>query len=102
MLSFNAQEKLTTLGRRLKEERLERNEPQKEFASRLGVSIPTLLKMERGDPSVSIGFWVQALWLLDRLGELDRLLAAEQSLFDRYASQTRRKRQRATRRIKHD
>ncbi len=102
MISFTAQQKLNVLGLRLREERLERDEPQKEFASRMGVSIPTLFRMERGDPSVSIGSWAQALWLLDRLDELDRLLVAKQSLFDRYASQSRKKRQRATRRKKHD
>ena len=102
MISFIMQERLNTLGRRLKEARLERDEPQKEFAARLGISIPTLFKMEHGDASVSIGLWVQALWLLDRLDELDQLLANKKSLFDLYESQTRKKRQRATKRNKHD
>lgn len=54
--------------------RLDRNETQKRFSSRLGVSVPTLRAMGQGDPGVRIGLWVEALWLLDRLDDLDRLL----------------------------
>jgi hypothetical protein len=40
---------------------------------RIGVSVPTLIRMERGDPSVSIGVYTTALWLLglsSALGEI--------------------------------
>ena len=50
MISIDAKEKLSRLGLRLLECRLGRNEPQERFAARLGVSIPTLRKMENGDP----------------------------------------------------
>jgi hypothetical protein len=43
------------------------------MADRVMVSRPTLLKMERGDPSVSMGTYATALFVLglvDSLGEL--------------------------------
>jgi transcriptional regulator with XRE-family HTH domain len=75
MFSDNITTKLQSLGTRLKEARLERNESQKRFTARLGVSIPTLRKMEKGDPTVAVGTWAQALWLLDRVEDLDKILA---------------------------
>lgn len=72
---------LKNLGRRLKTARLARNDSQKEFAWRIGVSIPTLQNMEQGKPTVAIGTWIKALNVLDRLDDMDRLLAPEESLF---------------------
>lgn len=97
MFSVNCDEKLRQLGRRLRDARLKRNEPQREFAVRLGVSIPTLRKMETGDPSVSLGVWVEALDLLDRLSDIDHLLAFQQSLFEQYDSSKKKPRQRVSR-----
>lgn len=61
---------LATLGERLALARLRRRESQKEWAARLGVSVPTLIRMERGDPSVRIGVYATALWLAGMSGEL--------------------------------
>ncbi|WP_024333198.1 helix-turn-helix transcriptional regulator [Desulfotignum balticum] len=72
---------LKNLGQRLKTARLARNDSQKEFAWRIGVSIPTLQNMEQGKPTVAIGTWIKALNMLDRLDDLNRLLAPEESLF---------------------
>ncbi len=72
---------LENLGRRLKAARLERNDSQKEFAWRIGVSIPTLQNMEQGRSTVSIGTWVKALAVLDRLDDLDELFTPGESLF---------------------
>ncbi|CCK79077.1 helix-turn-helix domain-containing protein [Desulfobacula toluolica] len=89
-------DKIKQLGQRLKKARLERNDPQREFAFRIGVSIPTLYKMEQGDPSISIGKWEKALAVLDRLDDLDYLLAPRKSLFEEVRNQKRDKpRQRA-------
>ncbi len=96
MFSVELKAKLIQLGQRLRDARLNRNEPQREFAVRLGVSIPTLRKMETGDPSVSIGLWVDALDLLGRLSDVDHLLAPRQSLFGQYGAEQARKRRRAT------
>ncbi|EMS78150.1 helix-turn-helix domain-containing protein [Desulfotignum phosphitoxidans] len=72
---------LKNLGQRLKTARLARNDSQKEFAWRIGVSIPTLQNMEQGKPTVAIGTWIKALNMLDRLDDLNHLLAPEESLF---------------------
>lgn len=99
MFSDIQKETLENLGRRLRDARLSRNDPQKEFAFRIGVSIPTLHKMEQGSPTVSVGAWVKALWVLNRLEDLDGLLAPRQSLFDQLDAMEKNKpRQRARRR----
>ena len=98
MFSFNCENALRHLGARLRRARLDRDEPQREFAARLGVSIPTLRKMENGEPSVSMGLWTEALELLGRLSELDGLLAPSPSLFAQYEAEKKKQRQRASRR----
>jgi len=55
---------LAALGEHLALARVRRKESQKQWAQRIGISVPTLIRMERGDPSVSIGVYTTALWLL--------------------------------------
>ena len=43
----------------------------------MGVSVPTLQRLEAGDPSVGIGIIATALWLIKRDGELRNLAAPE-------------------------
>lgn len=64
---------LAALGERLALARLRRRESQKEWAARLGVSVPTLIRMERGDPSVRMGVYATALWLAGMSAELAEL-----------------------------
>lgn len=64
---------LEKLGADLAVARLRRRESLATWAKRLGCSVPTLLRMESGDPGVSMGIWVSALWLVqlhDSLAEL--------------------------------
>ena len=61
---------MKSLGRRLKNARLELNDSQKEFAFRIGVSIPTLYKMEQGNASVAIGKWIKALTMLGKIDDV--------------------------------
>ncbi len=90
---------LAELGLRLKNARLERDDSQKTFSFRIGVSVPTLQKMEQGSPQVAIGTWIRALSILDRLNDVQAILAPEKSLADRYYSfQKVRGRQRASKR----
>ena len=84
MLNVKENDILKNLGFRLKNARLEINDPQKEFSFRIGVSIPTLYKMEQGNPSISIGTWVKALSMLGRLDDIDQLIAPKESLFAQY------------------
>ncbi|MDY0302134.1 MAG: helix-turn-helix transcriptional regulator [Trichlorobacter sp.] len=91
-------EELSALGARLKAERLQRNETQKTFAARIGVSIPTLNKMENGAATVAIGHWVAALQMLSRTDDIQHLLAPHKNLFMQYKEQQQAPgRQRASR-----
>jgi transcriptional regulator with XRE-family HTH domain len=98
MISVETKEKIFQLGKRLRENRLDRDEPQERFAARLGVSVPTLRKMENGDPNVKIGTWIEALRLLNRLSDVDSVLKKDQTLFDEWDKKQKKKRQRATKR----
>lgn len=76
---------IETLGAHLAVARVRRKESQATRAKRIGVSVPTLSRMENGDPTVSLGAYAQALWLIGRDGELARIAAPE---FDRGALET--------------
>lgn len=68
---------LEKLGADLAVARLRRKESLKTWARRIGVSIPTVQRLEAGDPSVGIGIVATALWLIQRDGELAKLAAPE-------------------------
>lgn len=95
MVSDSVQSALGSLGERLRAERLARNEAQARFAARLGVSVPTLRRLEQGDASTQMGHWLAALDILGRLAEAEGLLAPRYSLFD--AAVAPKTRQRARR-----
>ncbi len=97
MISENISTLLQTLGDRLRVERLARNESQTRFAARLGISVPTLRRMEQGDASAQFGHWLTALTLLGRINEAEALLAPRYSLFDAAARVEKPPRQRARR-----
>lgn len=97
LISHEASDILRGLGGRLRDERLRRNETQQVFAARIGTSVPTLLRMETGDPKVQFGFWVAALEVLDRSADLNHLLATV-DLFERFEQAQKPRRQRASRR----
>ena len=65
------------LGADLAVARLRRKESLKTWAKRMGVSVPTLQRLESGDPSVGIGIVATALWLIQRDGELSHIAAPE-------------------------
>lgn len=66
---------LRSLGENLAIARVRRRESQRAWARRLGVSVPTLIRMERGDPGVGAGIYTTALWLIGRAGALPELAA---------------------------
>jgi transcriptional regulator with XRE-family HTH domain len=66
---------LAQLGSDLAVARLRRKESLKNWAKRLGVSVPTLLRLEAGEPSVSVGVLATALWLIGRDSALGNLAA---------------------------
>ena len=65
------------LGADLAVARLRRKESLKTWAQRMGVSVPTLQRLEAGDPGVGIGIVVTALWLIQRDDALAQLAAPE-------------------------
>jgi hypothetical protein len=65
------------LGADLAVARLRRKESLKTWAKRMGVSVPTLQRLEAGDPGVGIGIVATALWLIQRDGAIAQLAAPE-------------------------
>jgi transcriptional regulator with XRE-family HTH domain len=70
-----ATQALRSLGENLAIARVRRRESQRVWAKRLGISVPTLIRMERGDPGVGIGIYATALWLMGRVNALPELAA---------------------------
>ena len=59
---------------------MRRKESLKTWAKRMGVSVPTLQRLEAGDPAVGVGIVATALWLIKRDGALGNLAAPENDL----------------------
>jgi transcriptional regulator with XRE-family HTH domain len=66
---------MRALGENLAIARVRRRESQRTWAKRLGVSVPTLIRMERGDTGVGGGIYATALWLIGRVTALPELAA---------------------------
>jgi transcriptional regulator with XRE-family HTH domain len=99
MISVTAAHRLLVrLGERLRSARLARDESMATFAQRIGVSVPTLRAMEHGADTVAIKHWVNALWALDRLGDLAAVLEPAESVLDLARRARAPRRRRASRR----
>jgi transcriptional regulator with XRE-family HTH domain len=68
---------LKALGENLRIARERRGEPLRQWAGRCEVSVPTLQRMEAGDPSVSMGVYATAVWLCERVGAIEELASPE-------------------------
>lgn len=68
---------LKQLGEHLTIARKRRKESRKAWAERIGITEPTLARMEKGDPSVAFGSYATALWLIGRAQALTELAAPE-------------------------
>jgi len=68
-----AAQALRQLGENLAIARVRRKESQRLWAKRLGVSVPTLIRLEQGDPGVGVGIYATALWLVGRVQALPEL-----------------------------
>lgn len=60
--------------------RKRRKETQAQWALRLGVSQPTMARIERGDPSVSMASYVMCMWLINQAHGLADLVAPQNDL----------------------
>lgn len=74
---------LRKLGRDIRDARLRRRIPAAVVAERASISRTTLVKLEKGDPGVSVGIFSTVLFVLgmgDRLSELADIHRDEQGL----------------------
>lgn len=74
-----ARRQLTALGDRLRAARLRRKMSQPMLAERVGVSVPTIGKLEEGNPSTSLATMLRVLAVLGMGADID-LLAADDKL----------------------
>lgn len=70
-----AAQALKVLGENLAIARTRRHESQRTWSKRLGISVPTLIRLERGDPGVGVGIYATALWLIGTIASLPDLAA---------------------------
>ncbi len=70
---------IVALGQRLRAARLRRKMTQPMLAERVGVSVPTIGKLEDGDPSTSFATMLRVLTVLGLAADID-LLAAQDTL----------------------
>ena len=70
ILPRTAQESLKSLGHEIRYARKRRRWTIKEFAAKMGVSSPTVMSLENGNPTVSIGIVFSAFWILGLEKEL--------------------------------
>lgn len=74
-----AQRQITALGGRLRAARMRRQMTQAVLAERVGVSVPTIGKLENGDASTSLATTLRVLTVLGLAGDID-LIAANDAL----------------------
>lgn len=74
-----ARQQIQQLGERLRAARQRRQMTQDVVAARVGVSIPTLAKLENGDPSTSLATMLRVLTVLGLADDVD-LIAAQDTL----------------------
>jgi transcriptional regulator with XRE-family HTH domain len=73
----SAQRAIQALGVRLRAARLRRKMTQAIMAERVGVSIPTLKKLEEGDPTTSLATMLRVLTVLGLAGDIDKIGAED-------------------------
>lgn len=73
------QRQIEALSQRLRAARMRRSMTQEVMAERVGVSVPTIAKLENGDPSTSMATVLRALTVLGLAGDID-LIAAQDTL----------------------
>ena len=73
------QRQIEALSQRLRAARMRRSMTQEVMAERVGVSVPTIAKLENGDPSTSLATVLRVLTVLGLAGDID-LIAAQDTL----------------------
>ena len=75
-----AKNALRQLGENIAVARARRKESQRAWAQRIGVSLPTLIRLEKGDPTVSMAAYASALWLMGRVQALGEIASPSTDL----------------------
>jgi DNA-binding XRE family transcriptional regulator len=75
-----AKNALRQLGENIAIARSRRKESQRAWAERIGVSVPTLIRLEKGDPTVSMAAYASALWLMGRAQALSEIASNRNAL----------------------
>ncbi len=81
---------LKEIGLRLREARIANGDSQKKLGARIGVSRLIIGKMEKGDPSVSIGRWLKASDILGIMDTWSALMKKEEDPFEAYDNEQER------------
>lgn len=91
-------QQIELLGQHIAIARKRRGETQAEWARRLGVSQPTMARIERGDPSVAMASYVMCMWLVNPAVPLADLAAPQHdsAALEREVSRVRKPRSRTT------
>lgn len=64
---------LVRLGADLRIARLRRGESLRSWALRMHVSVPTIQRMEEGDPKVGMSVYATAIWLAGKIKQMEML-----------------------------
>ena len=90
-------QQIEQLGQHIAIARKRRRETQAEWARRLGVSQPTMARIERGDPSVAMASYVMCMWLVNPSVALADLVAPQHdsAALEREVSRARKPRSRS-------
>ncbi|MCE1192494.1 MAG: helix-turn-helix domain-containing protein [Acidovorax sp.] len=90
-------QQIELLGQHIAIARKRRGETQAEWARRLGVSQPTMARIERGDPSVAMASYVMCMWLVNPAVAVADLVAPQHdsAALEREVSRVRKPRSRA-------
>lgn len=88
-------QQIAQLGQNIAIARKRRGESQAQWAKKLGVSQPTMARIERGDPAVSMAFYVMSMWLINQTEGLAALIAPQHdhAALEKEVTKARAKRQ---------
>ena len=73
-------QQITLLAQHIVIARKRRKETQAQWAQRIGVSQPTMARIERGDPSVAMASYVMCMWLVNQAQGLGDLIAPQSDM----------------------
>ena len=78
LLPYASMEVLDALARLVAVARRQRMWTQGDLAAKAEVGLTTVAKIEKGDPSVAMGYWLKVLWAVDQADRLAKAMAPDQ------------------------